>query len=75
MLLPNSSINYTVTGTDINNCKSTTNFQLNVGVKPDIYTSSADVICEGQSIIYLLMVQINICGVHLIYYRHPMEVQ
>ena len=48
---PNGSINYTVTGTDINNCKSTTNFQLNVGVKPDIYiSSSADIICEGQSI-------------------------
>ena len=48
---PNGSINYIVTGTDINNCKSTTNFQLNVGGKPDIYiSSSSDVICEGQSI-------------------------
>ena len=47
----NSSINYTVTGTDVNNCKSTTNFQLNIGIKPDIsISSSADVICEGQSI-------------------------
>ncbi len=48
---PNSSINYIVTGTDVNNCKSTTNFQLNVGIKPDIsIVSSADVICEDQSI-------------------------
>ena len=48
---PNNSINYIVTGTDINNCKSSTNFQLNVGVNPEIsIISSTDVICEGQSI-------------------------
>jgi len=48
---PNNSINYIVTGTDINNCKSNTNFQLNVGLNPDIsIISSSDVICEGQSI-------------------------
>ena len=47
---PSSSVNYTITGTDINNCQGTANFQLNVGVNPDINISTSNnIICEGES--------------------------
>ena len=48
---PNATTNYTVLGTDFNNCTNTTNFQLNVGVNPIVaITPKNPIICEGENI-------------------------
>ena len=48
---PSSSTSYTVTGTDVNSCINSANFQLNVGVNPTVsITPKNPVICEGESI-------------------------
>ncbi|MGY8954959.1 MAG: hypothetical protein ACKVK1_02035, partial [Flavobacteriales bacterium] len=48
---PNATTNYTVLGTDFNNCTNTTNFQLNVGINPIVaITPENPIICEGENI-------------------------
>jgi len=48
---PNATTNYTITGTDVNNCINTANFQLNVGINPSVVISPANpIICEGDNI-------------------------
>lgn len=48
---PQSSINYTVSGVDSNNCINTSSVEINVGVLPDLQTyPSNPQICEGESI-------------------------
>ena len=48
---PITSTYYTVTGTDINSCTNSANFQLNVGIKPIVSISPRNpVICEGENI-------------------------
>jgi gliding motility-associated-like protein len=48
---PNATTNYTVLGTDFNNCTNTTNFQLNVGINPIVAISPENpIICEGENI-------------------------
>ena len=49
---PNTSITYSVDGTDNNNCSSTTIFQLNVGINPSVSVSPSNpIICEGDNIV------------------------
>jgi len=49
---PNTSITYSVEGTDNNNCSSTTIFQLNVGINPLVSVSPSNpIICEGDNIV------------------------
>jgi len=48
---PNATTNYTVLGTDFNNCTNTANFQLNVGINPTVLiTPNNPIICEGENI-------------------------
>ena len=48
---PITSTYYTVTGTDVNSCTNSANFQLNVGIKPIVSISPRNpVICEGENI-------------------------
>jgi gliding motility-associated-like protein len=48
---PNATTNYTITGTDMNNCINTANFQLNVGINPSVViTPENPIICEGDNI-------------------------
>ena len=48
---PNTTTNYTITGTDMNNCINTANFQLNVGVSPSVVISPVNpIICGGDNV-------------------------
>ena len=48
---PNATTNYTVLGTDFNNCTNITNFQLNVGINPIVAIIPENpIICEGENI-------------------------
>ena len=48
---PNATTNYTVLGTDFNNCTNTTNFQLNIGINPIVSIKPENpIICEGENI-------------------------
>ncbi len=48
---PTSSTNYTITGTDLNGCTNSANFQLNVGINPNISITPVNpIICEGENI-------------------------
>ena len=48
---PNTSVTYNVVGTDLNNCKDSIDFELNVSAPPTVSISPAStVICEGESI-------------------------
>lgn len=51
---PASSIIYTISGIDINNCTNSTTLEVNVGIPPNISISpSSPIICEGESITLL----------------------
>ena len=48
---PQSTMDYTITGTDANNCSNTANLHIDVGVLPIIsVTPALPTICEGSSI-------------------------
>ena len=48
---PITSTYYTVTGTDVNSCTNSANFQLNVGIKTYSFNYTKNpVICEGESV-------------------------
>ena len=48
---PNSSVTYTVTGTDINNCVDSIEFELIVGIPPIVTIDPLNpIICQGESV-------------------------